>query len=62
MAYKPKSGGGSRNTPRNTPKNNTTSPKPEVIPKDSIKWYNKEISKLKAKIEVTTDPNTLFNL
>ena len=63
---KPKFGGGSRNTPKNTPRNtpinNTPSPKPEVIPKGSIKWYNEEISKLKAKIEVTTDPNTLFNL
>ena len=58
MAYKPKSGGGSRNTS----KNNTPSPKPEVIPEGSIKDLQNKISKLKAKIEVTTDPNTLSNL
>ena len=53
---KPKSGGGSRNTPRNTPRNNTPPPKPEIIPEGSIKWYNKEISKLRAKLELSVDP------
>ena len=61
--YKPKSGGGSsRNTPRTTPRNtsrdNITPPsKEEVIPEGSIKWYNEEISKLRAKIELSVDPN-----
>ena len=62
MAYKPKSGGGSRNTPRTTPKKDTPSPKEEVIPKDSIKWYNEQISKLKAKIELSVDPKERVKL
>lgn len=65
------SGGGSRNTPRTTPKKNTpkkdtpkvdTTPEPEVIPKGSIKDLQNKISKLKAKIEVTTNPNTIADL
>lgn len=52
---------------RSTPKKNTTSStkitsKQEVIPEGSIKDLQNKISKLKAKIEVTTDPNTLSNL
>lgn len=51
-----------RNTPRTTPKIDTPPPKEEVIPKGSIKWYNEEISKLKAKIELSVDPQERLKL
>lgn len=66
-AYRKSSGSTNRSTPshsstsRNTQSGvNTT--KKEVIPEGSIKDLQNKISKLKAKIEVTTDPNTLSNL
>lgn len=57
-------GGGSynRGNSNNGNINNTPPPKPEVIPEGSIKDLQNKISKLKSKIEVTTDPNTLSNL
>lgn len=62
MAYRGKSTGTNSTTNNNTTRrvNNTT--KQEVIPKGSIKDLQNKISTLKAKIEVTTDPNTLSNL
>lgn len=65
--YKKSSGSISRSTPSHSSSSrhiqssvNTT--KKEVIPEGSIKDLQNKISKLKAKIEVTTNPNTIANL
>lgn len=68
MGGKPNSGGGrgkkyggGRNTPKTTPKVDTT-PKPEVIPEGSIKDLQNKISKNKAKIELSVDPQERLKL
>lgn len=65
--YKKSSGSTSRSTPSHSSSSrhiqsrvNTT--KKEIIPEGSIKDLQNKISKLKAKIEVTIDPNTISNL
>lgn len=57
-----RSGGGKTTPKKNTPKVDTPPPKEEVIPEGSIKDLQNKISKNKAKIELSVDPQERLKL